>query len=178
MPHAALYSARHSVGRRRRTAALLTTGAVAATLLAGCAGTVSLQAAADATDPACADVIVRLPDTVAGEERRTTDAQATGAWGDPASVLLHCGVPPIGPTTLPCGNVNGVDWIVDNTNDPTYVFTTYGRTPAVEVVLDYDAVGGTSALDDLRQAVQSIPQTAQCLDAEDVLGTPTPTPAP
>jgi hypothetical protein len=58
------------------------------------------------------------------------------------------------------------------------VFTTYGRTPAVEVVLDYDAVGGTSALDDLRQAVQSIPQTTQCLDAEDVLGTPTPTPTP
>jgi hypothetical protein len=157
---------------------VLVTAVAAAGLLTGCAGTVSLEPAADATDPACADVIVRLPDTVAGEERRSTDAQGTGAWGDPASVLLHCGVPAYGPTTLPCGNVNGVDWIVDNSDDPTYVFTTYGRTPAVEVVLDYDVVGGTSALDDLRSAVEAIPQTSTCLDAEDVLGTPTPTPAP
>lgn len=163
---------------RRRALALVTAAAATATLLTGCASTVSLEAAPDATDPACADVIVRLPDTVAGEAKRTTDAQATGAWGDPASVLLHCGVPPYGPTTLPCGNVNGVDWIVDDSNAPTYVFTTYGRTPAVEVVLDYDVVGGTSALDDLRTAVQSIPQEAQCLDADDVLSTPTPTPTP
>ncbi|MFB2556884.1 DUF3515 family protein [Herbiconiux liangxiaofengii] len=164
--------------RPRRLAMLLLTAAASGIALSGCAATVSLEPAADATDPSCADVIVRLPDTVADQQRRTTDAQGTGAWGDPASVLLHCGVPVSGPTSLPCANVNGVDWIVDNSNDPTYVFTTYGRTPAVEVVLDYDVVGGTSALDDLRAAVSSIPQTDQCIDANDVLGTATPTPAP
>ena len=40
----------------------------------------------------------RLPETVDGLERRETNAQATGAWGNPASVLLRCGVPTPGPT--------------------------------------------------------------------------------
>jgi hypothetical protein len=144
-------------------------------LLSGCAGTVGLQPAADATNPACADVIVRLPDTVADVERRETDAQATGAWGDPAAVLLRCGVEPYGPTTLPCDNVNGVDWIRDDSEAPTYTFTTYGREPAVQVVVDSNAVSGTSALVDLQVAVSSIPPTDACLDADDVLGVPTPT---
>ena len=173
-----------TAGRRlpRRARAL---GAIALALagtavLAGCAGPVALEPAADATDPACADVIVRLPDSVADADRRETDAQATGAWGDPASVLLRCGVEPYGPTTLPCYNVNGVDWIRDDADDPTFVFTTYGRTPAVEVIVDADNASGTSALVDLTTAVSAIPQTDVCLNADDVLDsgiTPTPTPA-
>jgi hypothetical protein len=121
---------------------------------------------------------VRLPDAVADAPRRETDAQATGAWGDPASVLLSCGVEPYGPTTLPCDNVNGIDWIRDDSDAPTYVFTTYGRTPAVQVVVDSEAVSGTSALVDLEAAVASIPQTEACLNADDVLGTPSPVPTP
>ncbi|WP_291040031.1 DUF3515 family protein [Herbiconiux sp.] len=164
-----------AAGRRRSSArrvrvsgavALVLTGAAA---LAGCAGTVALEPAAEATDPACAEVIVRLPDTVGDAPRRETDAQATGAWGDPAAVLLRCGVEPYGPTTLPCYNVNGVDWIRDDADDPTFVFTTYGRTPAVEVIVDSDAASGTSALVDLTTAVSAIPQQQICLDAEDVL---------
>ena len=70
--------------------------------LTGCTSTVSLEPAPDANDPACAEVTVRLPDDLAGQSRRWTDAQATGAWGEPAAVLLTCGVEPPGPTTLPC----------------------------------------------------------------------------
>ena len=172
-------------GRHRaalRTASLATAVLAAAALLTGCSTAVALEPAPDATDPACADVIVRLPDTAADAERRETDAQATGAWGDPASVLLRCGVEPYGPTTLPCDNVNGVDWIRDDSEAPTYVFTTYGRTPAVQVVVDSNAVSGTSALVDLEAAVAAIPQTTACLNADDVLGTettaPSETPAP
>ncbi|QJU54078.1 DUF3515 domain-containing protein [Herbiconiux sp. KACC 21604] len=164
-----------------RATALATAGLAAAALLSGCSTAVALEPAPDATDPACADVIVRLPDTAADAERRETDAQATGAWGSPASVLLRCGVEPYGPTTLPCDNVNGVDWIRDDSEAPTYVFTTYGRTPAVQVVVDSNAVSGTSALVDLEAAVAAIPQTDACLNADDVLGTettPTPTPTP
>lgn len=166
--------------RLRSLAALaVTTAAVAA--LTACAGPVGMEPAADATDPGCAEVIVRLPDTAADLERRETDAQGTGAWGDPAGVLLRCGVEPYGPTTLPCYNVDGVDWIRDDADDPTFVFTTYGRTPAVQVVVDADAASGTSALVDLGTAVAAIPQTSQCLNADDVLGTestPAPTPEP
>lgn len=156
---------RSALGRTAVALALTLT----ATALSGCAATVALEPAADATDPACAEVIVRLPDTVGDAPRRETDAQATGAWGDPAAVLLRCGVEPYGPTTLPCYNVNGVDWIRDDADDPTFVFTTYGRTPAVEVIVDSDAASGTSALVDLTTAVSAIPQQQICLDADDVL---------
>jgi hypothetical protein len=151
-------------------------GLLASALLTGCAGAVALEPAADATDPACADVIVRLPDTVADAPRRETDAQATGAWGSPASILLRCGVPGYGPTTLPCDNVNGVDWIRDDSKAPMYTFTTFGRTPAVEVVLDSESVSSSSTLVDLTQAVSIIPQTSQCLDVSDT--SPIPSDAP
>ncbi|MGO7984166.1 DUF3515 family protein, partial [Rhizobium johnstonii] len=79
----------------------------------------------DASATECADVVVRLPATVADQPQRETDAQGTGAWGDPAAVLLRCGVPTPGPTTDPCYEVNGVDWIEDDSRKPTYVFTTF-----------------------------------------------------
>ncbi len=163
---------------RTRLAALLTLVIAAGVGLSGCAGAVALDPAADATDPSCAEVIVRLPDTVADLPRRETDAQATGAWGDPAAVLLHCGVTPPGPTTLPCDNVNGVDWIRDDSNAPTYTFTTFGRTPAVEIVLDSEAASSSSTLVDLANAVSVIPQTQQCLSLDDGTGTSTGTPVP
>ena len=69
--------------------------------LAGCATSVPMEPAEGANDPACADVIVRLPDTVSDLERRSTNAQSTGAWGDPVGVELRCGTPTSGPTTKP-----------------------------------------------------------------------------
>lgn len=137
--------------------------AVAATFaLAGCSPAVALEAADDANNPQCAEVTVRLPDVVAELPERTTDAQATGAWGDPASVLLHCGVDIPGPTTQQCQSVNGVDWIIDDTDAPTYRFTTFGRTPAIEVVLDGDAVASSTVLADLAPAVSVLPITGAC----------------
>ena len=130
------------------------------------------EPAKSANDPLCADVSVRLPDTVAGLQRRWTDAQATGAWGDPAAVLLTCGVTPPGPTTLRCQSVGGVDWIIDETRAPKYLFTTYGRTPAVEVYLDYDVVSGGEALQALSPILEQLPKDAECVAPEDA------TPAP
>ena len=85
--------------RWRTLASMLPLAALIA--LTGCAPTVTLEPAADAANPECAEVIVRLPDTVDNNDYRHTDAQGTGAWGDPAAVLLRCGVPVPGPTTLP-----------------------------------------------------------------------------
>lgn len=143
-----------------------------AAALTGCAGTVSMQPAESANEPLCADVTARLPATVAGLERRWTDAQATGAWGDPAAVLLTCGVTPPGPTTLVCQEVGGVDWIIDDSAAPKYRFTTYGRTPAVQVYLDYDLVSGGAALQALSPILEQLPENAECVSREDA------TPAP
>lgn len=148
---------------------------VAATLLTGCTQAVPLSPADDANNPACADVTVRLPEVVAEKPKRETSAQATGAWGTPAAVILHCGVAVPGPTTDACISLNGIDWIADETDaaDDTYRYTTYGRDPAIEVVINADAatggVSGTTALIDLTAAVQVIPATSACVGAEELL---------
>lgn len=151
--------------RARRSTAVALVLAAGLSLLAGCTSTVSMTPALDANDAACADVTVRLPGTVAGESRRWTDAQATGAWGDPSAVLLTCGVEVPGPSTLVCQSVKGIDWIIDDTDAPNYRFTTFGRVPAVQVYLDYDRVSGQQVLTDLATAVGQLPTDgATCTD--------------
>lgn len=159
--------------------AVILTGA--GMFLTGCAQTVSLDPATDANNPGCAEISVRLPDTVAGAQKRETDAQATGAWGDPAVVLLRCGVPPIGPTTKPCVNVNGIDWVL--MTDPaakTIVYQTFGRTPATEVIIDHvNGVSDAAVLPEFASAIANIEQTQKCLDTLDTqTSTATPGPAP
>ncbi|HPT95440.1 MAG TPA: DUF3515 family protein [Microbacteriaceae bacterium] len=146
---------------------------VAGSLLAGCSSTVSMQPAPDANNPLCADVTVKLPNRIGTLERQYTDAQATGAWGDPTGVLLSCGVPVPPPTTMPCQTFKGVDWIIDESQLPQYTATTYGRDPAVEVVIDGTAVSGSIALEDLANAVQSLPKYGLgCTDKVDPNATP------
>jgi hypothetical protein len=161
-------------GRPRRSRARLAAAALlaasAAPLLAACSQSVPFDPAPDAADADCAAVVVRLPDQVAGLDARETGAQGTGAWGSPASVLLRCGVEPPGPTTLRCVSVDDVDWIIDESEAPTYRFVTYGRTPAVEVVVDNDEVAGSTAIADLSGAVAAIPADGGCTDLEDLTG--------
>lgn len=143
-------------------------------LLAGCAPTIVLEPAADAADPACAAVSVRLPDAVAGLSKRQTNAQATAAWGEPAHVILRCGVPAPSPTAiLPCVTVpdpNGVDWLRDSSGAPFFVFTTYGRQPALEVIIDGTEVSGLDVLTELAGAVSQLPVEGRCIGLGD-LGT-------
>ena len=149
------------------------------TAVTGCTPTVVMTAAADATNPACADVIVRLPPTIDDVPSRETNAQATAAWGDPSAVLLRCGVTVPGPSTLLCATVRGVDWLRDDSDAPNYVFTTYGRDPAVEVIVNGDAMSGTNALVELASAVSTIEPTRFCTAPDDVLGDSTlPSPSP
>ena len=138
--------------------------------LTGCSTTVSMQPAEAANDPVCADVSVRLPGSLAGESRRWTDAQATGAWGEPAAVLLTCGVTPPGPTEARCITIGGVDWIVDESEAPRYLITTYGRTPAVEVFIDNEVVSSNDVLDRLGPIVSgAIPAERSCVESQSVL---------
>ncbi len=157
------------MSRRLRISAFLSCLVALASLTACTGGDYPMHAAKDANNPACADVIVRLPDTVAGFERRTTNAQSTGAWGNPAAVLLYCGVEPSGPTTDECVNVNGVDWIIDDSKAPMYRFEAYGRSPGLEVVVDSDLVSGTEVVLDLNAVAKLLPQERQCTALSDKL---------
>ncbi|MEV7694722.1 DUF3515 family protein [Microbacterium sp. NPDC089189] len=146
---------------RSRVTRLLILATVAAGL-SGCASTVALEPAADANDPLCAEITAYLPQSVAGESRRWTDAQATGAWGDPAAVILTCGVTPPGPSELPCQSVGGVDWIIDDSEAPRYRVTSFGRTPAVQVYLDNEIVSSTEVLDAVSPLVAKLPRDGEC----------------
>lgn len=152
---------------RRASVALIASAPLA---LAACAGTVNLEPAPESNAYACAEISVRLPDEIAGLDRRTTNAQATAAWGDPAAVIYRCGLPAPGPSELPCFTVDGVDWLLDESDAPRYVFTTYGREPATEVIVDNDVVRGPDALRPISAAVTSTEPTSQCLAATDVFG--------
>lgn len=152
-----------------RLVAVTAFAVAAVSLLGACSQPVPLEPAPDATNPDCAEIIVRLPDAIDEHLQRETNAQATGAWGEPAAILLRCGVEIPGPSALPCFTVKGVDWLRDSSEAPTYKFITYGRDPAVEVIIDGDRAS-SNALSSLGNAVGSLSASKKCLAAEDVFG--------
>lgn len=159
--------------RTSRAAGAVLLAAVVASTLGGCASIVPLQPAEDANDPGCADVIVRLPDAVADQQRRETNAQSTGAWGSPTSVLLYCGVEVPSASTYTCVEVDGVYWLRNDDEDPTFTFRLYGREPAIDVVIDTEKVGSFPVLTDLGRAVSyAQPNGHECVDIEN--STPVP----
>jgi hypothetical protein len=133
-------------------------------LLTGCAATVNLEAAPLANDPACAEIIVRLPDVIGDLEKRSTNAQATGAWGDPSAVILRCGLEPVGVSSLTCVTAGEVDWLVDESKAPSYRFISFGRNPATEVIVDSTRVAGVTALESVADAISNIEATKTCSD--------------
>ena len=131
--------------------------------LSGCAATVNLEPAEDSNNPGYAEVMVRLPSQLGGLQERYTNAQATAAWGDPAAVLLRCGLEPVEVSTLPCVTAAGIDWLVDDSLAPSYRFISYARFPAVEVVVDSDNASGITSLEGIAGAVAQLPATKACL---------------
>jgi hypothetical protein len=112
--------------------------AAACLLLAGCSPTVTLPPAPEATAVGCAGVVVRLPDHLLTDQKRETDAQGTAAWGEPVRISLRCGVTGTPPSSQ-CVTFEGVDWKVQPVpaaRPKQYVLTTFGRSPAVQVVFD------------------------------------------
>jgi len=150
--------------------------AAAALLLAltGCAQAVVVEPAADAENAQCADVVVRLPDSVPGRsgdlELRETNAQGTGAWGSPTAAILSCGVPAPDPTsTLICVSADGVDWLLDESKAPSILYTSYGREPAVQVIIDQDQAAPGAVLFELAGAVKYTEQLSECTTVADSL---------
>ncbi len=155
--------------RRRAVLAWSAAGLLAllAGVLTGCSPIVALTPAPDANNPDCAAVIVRLPDQVGGLAARQTDAQGTGAWGDPDAVVLTCGVAVPGASELPCID-KGVFWLRDDSREGYWLFTSFGRDPAVDVVVDRDIASGPGVvLEDLENAVSFTPENGlECSDTE------------
>lgn len=150
-------------------------------MLVGCTPVVPFEAAPGAADAVCAAVIVNLPDRVADQDARETNAQGTAAWGSPTTVLLRCGVQPPGPTTDRCFGIDGVDWVQDDSDTPRNRYTTYGREPAVEVIVDETPeteVSASSVLPLLSNAVEQIEASGGCSDPVEVFSPETPTPTP
>ncbi len=131
-------------------------------LLAGCAPTVHLSPAKESNALACADVMVRLPDEVDGLTRRVTDAQSTAAWGEPTAVILRCGLPEATASSLRCITQGDVDWLVDETEAPSYRFITFGRNPATEVIVDSNKTVGVNVIDAISAVVVTQPSTVRC----------------
>ena len=153
--------------KRSRLVVAALTVLVAATL-AGCTPVVAMDPAEDSNNPQCADVIVRLPQELQGQARRETNAQATGAWGDPTSILLRCGVEVPAASTLQCVDVGGVSWLWDDSDAPTYTFRTFGREPAIDVALDRDVVAPEAVLDDLSRLIDfTTPNGLSCSGDEE-----------
>ncbi|WIB25255.1 DUF3515 family protein [Curtobacterium sp. MCSS17_015] len=155
----------------RRPPRIIATVLAAAAVVAGltgCTNAVRMQPAPSANAAACASAQVRLPavvnDTLA---LRETSAQSTAAWGSPSAVLYHCGVAVPTVSDLPCFSQGSVDWIRDDRGQQV-VYTTFGRSPAVQVVIDTTRAT-SDALQDLGDAVSRLPQDGhRCLDPQDV----------
>jgi len=161
------------MSRRLRIAALLLLGTG---LLGGCSTTVHLEPADDAGNPACADVMVGLKnaDSIADLDRRWTDAQATAAWGESggdSAIFLRCGVTVPGPTAaLQCATLEGVDWLVDDSETPYLRLTTYGRDPAVQLYIDSEAVSSNDVISNraLVGAITTIPVDGRCTTPDEL----------
>lgn len=145
--------------------------AAAGLVLSGCAPAVDVPAAADAANPACAPMMVALPDAIGDAALRKTNSQATAAWGDPSQVILRCGVNVPGPTTDRCVSVNDVDWVIKEGN-PVWTLTTFGRDPATEVLMDPDKISSATVLADVSAAAVKIKATRNCVGQEDLRDVP------
>ena len=144
---------------------LLTVAALLVT--SACARDVPLEPAPSASDPVCAQVLQTTPGVLGGAEQRPTTTQSSRAWGDPAIAIARCGMEPPAPTTDRCVTVDGVDWISTEEAADSWTFVTYGRTPAVEVILDPQKVSGATVLSSVSPAVALLEETSACVGAHD-----------
>jgi hypothetical protein len=148
----------------RKTQLQLGILAFAIALLTGCAPMVVLEPAADANNPECAEIIVRLPDSLADQPKRNVNAQSTAAWGEPVAVILRCGLQAVEISALPCVTASNVDWLIDDSNAPTFSFISYARLPATEIIIDSTVVAGITVLEQLAASVGVLEATKRCTE--------------
>ena len=125
--------------------------------LLGCSS-VEVTDPVDAGSAACRSASAHWPSTVGGQTLRATSSSspAVRAWGDPA-IIARCGLPPVGPTTDTCLDVSGIDWVAHQLTDGVR-FTTYGRTPAIEILVPVAYQPEPLLLPAFGEAASAIPQ--------------------
>jgi Protein of unknown function (DUF3515) len=127
--------ARRAAPQRTTATGLLVLG-VGGGLLSGCSSVVEVTPPQHATQ--CEPATARWPHRVAGQSPRAVSKSGNRpgdamAWGDPP-IIATCGWPALGPTDKECLEVDGVDWVVEPLSDGVR-FTTFGRAPAIEVLV-------------------------------------------
>ena len=76
--------------------------------------------------------------------------------------MAICGYPPPAPSTLECLAVDGVDWLIQPRSDGVQ-FTTYGRSPAMDVLVPDRYAPQPLLLPAFTAAARSLPPTGrQC----------------
>ncbi len=140
-------------------------------VLSGCSPIANVQPADDAGNPLCAEMMVVLPPEISEQQKRQTNSQATAVWGDPAQLVLRCGVTPPPPSTDPCVSVNGVDWLAKE-GEESWTLTTYGRTPATELVFDPNVIPSSTVLATLSSAASKIPSQRSCTTVSKTVDVP------
>jgi len=133
----------HRAARRRRLIV-----AAAGLLVLGVAGGVvyavrshGVQVAAPPHRVACEAAVPLMPSRVGRQPASDAfvaekgDPRDIRVWGDPA-IIATCGWPALGPTSDQCVDVDGVDWVAQPLSDGVR-FTTFGRDPAIEVLVPH-----------------------------------------
>lgn len=103
--------------------------------VAGCSSALKIEPFPQADSAQCLQASALWPATVAQMPPQVVAVQtdSVAAWGDPA-IIARCGGTPPGPTTDTCYDIEGVHWI-EIPLDDGWAFTTYGRDPAIEVLI-------------------------------------------
>jgi hypothetical protein len=131
-------------------------GATAVVVLSGCSSAVEIAPTPLARGEVCRAVATAWPATVGDHSRReVSDASAGAAYGDPA-IIARCGVPALGPTTDDCIEVDGMGWVAQGLSDGTR-FTTFGRDPAIEVLIPRDYAPEPLLLPAFTAAAEKLP---------------------
>jgi len=142
----------------------LSIAGLALVFLTGCAPMVALEPAEDANNAECAEIIVRLPDELAGLPERRVNAQSTAAWGEPPAVILRCGLEPVEVSSLVCVTASDIDWLLDESEAPNYRFISFARSPATEVIVDSTVVAGVTVLEELAASISVLDATKRCTE--------------
>ena len=124
--------------------------------LVGCSS-IEVTVPAGGGSAACRSAATHWPKTVGGHSLRATSSSSSAvrAWGEPP-IIARCGLPAIGPTTDPCLDVSGIDWVAHQLSDGVR-FTTYGRSPAIEILVPSAYQPEPLLLPAFRAAASAIP---------------------
>ncbi len=132
---------------------------MAGLLLSGCSSAVEVAIPPEADHEACVAASERWPDEVKGQSGGETDPSdpAVATWGEPP-IVARCGMPPLGPTEDECVVVDGIDWVAEDLDDGTRL-TTFGRDPAIEVIVPQEHDPAPLILPAFSDAATQLPRT-------------------